>query len=170
MCPCISPNRWLSSPAECSLERSTSWHHGAREMVDLDSFYLFLFICNFSDISGTDERGGRRFMRDSPRSPKAKTNGSRFEGNTCRPEVIIPGFQVNKQTNKHGRAHVRALYLLVSQSESPAESQIAAFSCRIQTRPVSASQSVVAFSRRIVKSRVPYLYLYLLLLTAYGPL
>ena len=48
MCPCISPNRWLSSPAECSL---SGVHHGAREMVDLDSFYLFLFICIFPDIS-----------------------------------------------------------------------------------------------------------------------
>ena len=36
-------------------------------------------------------------MRDSPRSPKGKTNGSRFEGN--RPEVLISGF--NKQTNKY---------------------------------------------------------------------
>ena len=46
MCPCISPNRWLSSPAEWSL---SGVHHGAREMVDLDSFYLFLFICIVDD-------------------------------------------------------------------------------------------------------------------------
>ena len=39
-------------------------------------------------------------MRDSPRSPTVKTNGSRFEGN----RIInphSPDSKVNKQTNKH---------------------------------------------------------------------
>ena len=41
-------------------------------------------------------------MRDSPRSPTAKTNGSRFEGN----RIInphSPDSKVNKQTNKQTR-------------------------------------------------------------------
>ena len=43
--------------------------------------------------------GGGGCMRDSPRSPMAKTNGSRFEGN----RIInphSPDSKVNKQTNK----------------------------------------------------------------------
>ena len=46
--------------------------------------------------------GGGGCMRDSPRSPTVKTNGSRFEGN----RIInphSPDSKVNKQTNKHGR-------------------------------------------------------------------
>jgi len=43
--------------------------------------------------------GGGGCMRDSPRSPTAKTNGSRFEGNrTINPHS--PDSKVNKQTNK----------------------------------------------------------------------
>ena len=53
----------------------------------------------------TDEGGGG--LRDLSRSPMAKPNGSRFEGD--RILVLIPGFQrqqTNKQTNK--RAPVRS--------------------------------------------------------------
>ena len=35
-------------------------------------------------------------MRDSPRSPKVKTNGSRFEGN----RIINPHSRIPKSTNK----------------------------------------------------------------------
>ena len=56
--------------------------------------FLLLLLALFSEITKF-----ARFMRDSPRSPTAKTNGSRFEGN----RIInphSPDSKVNKQTNK----------------------------------------------------------------------
>jgi len=48
-------------------------------------------------------------MRDSPRSPTAKTNGSRFEGNRIiNPHARIPK-STNKQTNSRERSDFRTM-------------------------------------------------------------
>ena len=46
-------------------------------------------------------------MRDSPRSPKAKTNGSSREGN----RIINPHSRIPKSTNKQTNSYDLYLYL-----------------------------------------------------------
>ena len=63
------------------------------------SLLLRCLLLPFIEEGEMTNEGGGGCMRDSPRSPMAKTNGSRFEGN----RIInphSPDSKVNKQTNK----------------------------------------------------------------------
>ena len=52
-------------------------------------------------------------MRDSPRSPMAKTNGSRFEGN----RIINPHSRIPKSTNKQTNKRMKDLNSLTLRAE-----------------------------------------------------
>ena len=67
------------------------------------SLLLRCLLLPFIEEGEMTNEGGGGCMRDSPRSPKAKTNGSRFEGNRIiNPHSRIPK-STNKQTNRPGR-------------------------------------------------------------------
>ena len=59
MCPCISPNRWLSSPAECSL---SGVHHGIMGLERWSIWILFIYFYLFAIfptlVELTNEGGG----------------------------------------------------------------------------------------------------------------
>ena len=63
------------------------------------SLLLRCLLLPFIEEGEMTNEGGGGCMRDSPRSPTAKTNGSRFEGHRIiNPHVRIPK-TTNKQTN-----------------------------------------------------------------------